>query len=161
KKVRTIAIRPDQPVVADAMPQAAPPVAAAASARPQAPTAKSAVPAARPAADNSTPDADTDSNSPAVAPSVLPARHAAQAPPDTPRCREPRTELPRPPGDGLRPHRPSPPLLRPSRPLLHQAPTMLSVAAASCRFRRSAARMRPKPRSAVSKLNIRTCLAGE
>jgi hypothetical protein len=84
KKVRTIAIRPDQPVVADAMPQAAPPVAAAASARPQAPTAKSAVPAARPAADNSTTDADTDSNSPAVARSVLPARQAAQAPSNTP-----------------------------------------------------------------------------
>jgi hypothetical protein len=66
KKVRTIAIRPDQTVVADAMPQAAAPLAAAASARPQAPAAKSAAPAARPAVDNSTTDAETDSNSPAT-----------------------------------------------------------------------------------------------
>jgi hypothetical protein len=68
KKVRTIAIRPDQPVVADAMSQSAP-LAAAVATRPQAPAPRPAAPTARPAvpppaADNATAEAEPDSSPP-------------------------------------------------------------------------------------------------
>ena len=67
KKVRTIAIRPDQPVVADGISQAA-----AASARP--PVAAAAPAGAQPA-DNSTADSEADANPPATR-----SRQAASGP---------------------------------------------------------------------------------
>ena len=109
KKVRTIAIRPDQPVVADAMPQAAAPLAAAASARPQTPATRSAAPAARAAADNSSTDAETDSNSPAQrsAPQV---RQAASASGNAPLSLNPDGRAQTRSAPHLHRHRPRPPL---------------------------------------------------
>ena len=82
KKVRTIAIRPDQSVGADTMSQGAAPLAAAASVRPQAPAVRPVAPTARPA-DNSTADVETDANSPATR-SAPPARQAAPGPGNAP-----------------------------------------------------------------------------
>src|SRR5262245_53945330 len=74
KKIRTIAIRPDQPVLADAVPQPASPLAVAAATRPQGLAAKPAQ--ARSAATDSSNSDDADSNTPAVR---APARQVGPA----------------------------------------------------------------------------------
>ena len=85
KKIRTIAIRPDQSAVADAMPSsslsAAPaPARAAPAPAPQAPAARSAPPLAR-AADTATSDAEQDQPAaPAARPAPPPVRQVAPAP---------------------------------------------------------------------------------
>ena len=93
KKVRTIAIRPDQTAVADAMPSsslaAVPPARAVPAPQAQAqapapvpapaPVAKPAPPLAR-AADNSTPDAEQDQPPAPAARAAPPVRQAAPAP---------------------------------------------------------------------------------
>jgi SPOR domain len=88
KKVRTIAIHPDQPVGADAQ-APAPPLAAAASSRtaPPAATARPAPPPppARAAADTSTADAEQNAPAPPTAARPAPAaRQAAPASSNTP-----------------------------------------------------------------------------
>jgi len=85
KKVRTIAIHPDQPIVADATPSS--PVPLAAPARPAAPAARTpppSAPAMQPAppsrvADNAGADAEQDAASAPPARSALPVRQAAPA----------------------------------------------------------------------------------
>jgi SPOR domain len=94
KKVRTIAIRPDQSVAADATQQSAAPlaVAAPALAPPPAPAAARAAappvavraPASRPPPDNTTADAEQDSSPPPVARAVPAVRQVAPAPSNAP-----------------------------------------------------------------------------
>jgi hypothetical protein len=83
KKVRTIAIRPDQAAVADAMPSS-PLGAAAAPARavpaPQAPPPRAAPPLARASADTATVDAEQDKAPAPPARAAPPVRQAAPAP---------------------------------------------------------------------------------
>jgi hypothetical protein len=85
KKVRTIAIRPDQSVMADATAQAAAPLAPAAVTRPQAAApAKPAPQAARTATtDSSAPDAEADSSTQGVRAAPAP-RQAATGQPNAP-----------------------------------------------------------------------------
>jgi hypothetical protein len=80
KKVRTIAIRPDQP--AEAMPQGVAAVAAPASTRspPQASKATGSGPAARPSADNVTSEPEPNANSTAPARGAPTVRQATPAP---------------------------------------------------------------------------------
>ena len=81
KKVRTIAIRPDQPGVADAMPQGVASIPAPASTRPAAQPARPvAGPAGRISADSSAAEPETDSNSAASARSTPPVRQATPSP---------------------------------------------------------------------------------
>jgi hypothetical protein len=86
KKVRTIAIRPDQGAVADAMPSSPLGAAAPAPARavpappPQAPAARSAPPLARASADTATVDAEQDQPPTPAARPAPPVRQAAPAP---------------------------------------------------------------------------------
>ena len=92
KKVRTIAIRPDQSVAADAAPQSAAPLAVAAPAlapppapaRAAAPPVAVRAPASRPPADNTTADAEQDSSPPPVARAVPAVRQVVPAPSNTP-----------------------------------------------------------------------------
>ena len=81
KKIRTIAIHPDQSVAADAAPQSAAPLATAAPARAAAPplaqAARPSAPPARAAADTSTADVEQDSAPPPAARSAPAARQAA------------------------------------------------------------------------------------
>lgn len=85
KKVRTIAIHPDQPIVADATPSS--PVSLAAPARSAAPAARTPLPSApamQPAppsrvADNASADAEQDAASAPAARSAPPVRQAAPA----------------------------------------------------------------------------------
>ena len=83
KKVRTIAIRPDQSVAADATPQSAAPLAVAAPApapaRAAAPPVAVRAPASRPPADSTTADAEQDSSPPPVARAVPAVRQVAPA----------------------------------------------------------------------------------
>jgi sporulation related protein len=79
KKIRTIAIHPDQPVMADATPPGAAPLAAPASARAAAtPATSPSAPAAR-AAGTVTPDAEQDVAPPPPARAAAPVRSAAPA----------------------------------------------------------------------------------
>jgi hypothetical protein len=79
KKIRTIAIHPDQPVMADATPPGAAPLAAVAPARAAAtPAARSSAPAAR-ATDTATADAEQDVAPPPPARAAAPVRSAAPA----------------------------------------------------------------------------------
>ena len=81
KKVRTIAIRPDQPGVADAMPQGVASIPAPASTRPAAQPARPvAGPAGRISADSAAAETETDSNSTASARSTPPVRQATPSP---------------------------------------------------------------------------------
>ena len=86
KKVRTIAIRPDQGAVADAMPSSPLGAAAPAPARavpappPQAPASRSAPPLARASADTATVDAEQDQPPAPAARPAPPVRQAAPAP---------------------------------------------------------------------------------
>jgi hypothetical protein len=87
KKVRTIAIRPDQSVAADATPQSAAPLAVAAPAlapaRAAAPPVAVRAPASRPPADT-TADAEQDSSPPPVVRAVPAVRQVAPAPSNAP-----------------------------------------------------------------------------
>jgi sporulation related protein len=81
KKIRTIAIHPDQPVAADATPPSAStlaPAAPAARAAPPPPPTKPAAPPAR-IADSATADAEEDATSPPAARSAPPVRQTAPA----------------------------------------------------------------------------------
>jgi hypothetical protein len=82
KKVRTIAIHPDQPALADAAPSSM----AAGPARPTAapPARVAAVPPARPAANNVTADPEDTAPAPAPTRAPPPARQAAPASSDAP-----------------------------------------------------------------------------
>jgi hypothetical protein len=85
KKVRTIAIRPDQSAVADAMPSsplgaAAPPARAVPAPPPQAPAPRSAPPLARASADTATVDAEQDKAPAPPARQTPPVRQVAPAP---------------------------------------------------------------------------------
>jgi SPOR domain len=78
KKVRTIAIRPDQ--TADAMPQGVAAVAAAPPTRSPAQAPRAAAPAPRPSADNSISEPEPSANSAAAARGAPPVRQATPAP---------------------------------------------------------------------------------
>jgi hypothetical protein len=86
KKIRTIAIRPDQSAVADAMPSSPLGAAAAAPARavptppPQAPAPRAAPPLARASADAATADAEQEQPPAPAARPAPPVRQAAPAP---------------------------------------------------------------------------------
>ena len=78
KKVRTIAIRPDQP--ADGMPQGVAPVAATAPTRSPAQARAAAPPAPRPSADNSISEPEPSATSATPARGAPPVRQATPAP---------------------------------------------------------------------------------
>jgi hypothetical protein len=85
KKIRTIAIRPDQSAVADAMPSsplgaAAAPSRAVPAPPPQAPAPRSAPPLARASADSATVDAEQDQPPAQQTRAAAPARQAPPAP---------------------------------------------------------------------------------
>jgi sporulation related protein len=79
KKVRTIAIHPDQPVGADATPQGAAPLAAVAPARAATPAARPSTPPAR-ATDTPTAEVEQDAAPPPTARAAAPVRSSAPPP---------------------------------------------------------------------------------
>ena len=93
KKVRTIAIHPDQPVGADATPQGAAPLAAVAPARAATPAARSSAPAR--ATDTATAEAEQDAAPPPTARAAAPVRSAAPAPNGAPLSLNPDAPPPR------------------------------------------------------------------
>jgi hypothetical protein len=124
KKVRTIAIHPDQPVVAEAAPPA-PPLAAAPPARPTPapPPAKPAAPPARAAADTSTADTEQDPAPPPAARPAPPARQAAPASGNAPLSLSPDAAAARAPA--------RPPAAPPARTASVAAPAQVAPAAAT------------------------------
>jgi hypothetical protein len=95
KKVRTIAIHPDQPVVADATPQGAAPLAAMPPARAAAtPAAKPSAPAAR-ATGIATAEVEQDAAPSPIARAPAPVRSAAPAPNGAPLSLNPDAPAPR------------------------------------------------------------------